>query len=342
MLLHLGLTIVAAIAAFVAAGLIRANAQRLGVMQAPNARSSHTTPTPGGGGVGIVLGGSLVLVAASAGAIEPFLPGLVIGAMIAAVGFYDDRHPIPARLRLPGQLVLMAIAIWLAVPLDALQQQTGIPLPAIAVAVIALVGAVYWINLFNFMDGIDGIAGAQAIFMLVGAAILATLRVPGFIDGAMFWCLVGVTAATLGFLALNWPPARIFMGDAGSTYLGFILAFLALVTIADGTLSLPQWLILSAAFVTDASVTLIRRLLLRERVFEAHRRHAYQVLSRRFGAHQPVTLGFVALNAIWLLPLAWAATAWGWLAVLVAYGPLIVLAFYLGAGAPERPALNPR
>jgi Fuc2NAc and GlcNAc transferase len=158
----------------------------------------------------------------------------------------------------------------------------------------------------------------------------------------MFWCLVGVTAATLGFLALNWPPARIFMGDAGSTYLGFILAFLALVTIADGTLSLPQWLILSAAFVTDASVTLIRRLLLRERVFEAHRRHAYQVLSRRFGAHQPVTLGFVALNAIWLLPLAWAATAWGWLAVLVAYGPLIVLAFYLGAGAPERPALNPR
>ena len=340
MLLHLGLTIVAAIAAFVAAGLIRANAQRLGVIQAPNARSSHTTPTPGGGGVGIVLGGSLVLVAASAGAIEPFLPGLVIGAMIAAVGFYDDRHPIPARLRLPGQLVLMAIAIWLAVPLDALQQQTGIPLPAIAVAVIALVGAVYWINLFNFMDGIDGIAGAQAIFMLVGAAILATLRVPGFIDGPMFWCLVGVTAATLGFLALNWPPARIFMGDAGSTYLGFILAFLALVTIADGTLSLPQWLILSAAFVTDASVTLIRRLLLRERVFEAHRRHAYQVLSRRWSSHQRVTLSFIGVNLIWLLPLAYAAQNWGWLAVTVAYLPLIGLALYIGAGAPERASLG--
>lgn len=340
MLLHLGLTIVAAIAAFVAAGLIRANAQRLGVMQSPNARSSHTTPTPGGGGVGIVLGGSLVLVAASAGAIEPFLPGLVIGAMIAAVGFYDDRHPIPARLRLPGQLVLMAIAIWLAVPLDALQQQTGIPLPAIAVAVIALVGAVYWINLFNFMDGIDGIAGAQAIFMLVGAAILATLRVPGFIDGPMFWCLVGVTAATLGFLALNWPPARIFMGDAGSTYLGFVIAVLALITIASGALTLPQWVILAAAFVSDATVTLTRRLLLGEKVFEAHRRHAYQVLSRRWSSHRRVTLSFIGINLIWLLPLAYAAQAWGWLAVGVAYLPLVGLALYLGAGAPEQPNLG--
>src|SRR6185312_4527570 len=180
------------------------------------------------------------------------------------------------------------------------------------------------------------------IFMLVGAAILSALNDPNFFDGAMFWCMIGIAAAAVGFLALNWPPARIFMGDAGSTYLGFVIAFLALLTIAEGVLSLPQWLILSAAFATDASVTLIRRLLLREKVFEAHRRHAYQVLSRRFGAHRPVTLSFIGLNVIWLLPMAWAATSWGWLAVLVAYVPLILLALAFGAGAPERPFVSPR
>jgi len=342
MLLHLGLVAVAAIAAFVAAALVRANAQHLGVIQTPNARSSHTTPTPGGGGVGIVLGGSLVFAAASASGLVPFLPGLILGVLIAAIGFYDDRHPLPARVRLPAQLALVAVAIWLTVPLDDLQRHTGIPLPAFAVAVIALVGAVYWINLFNFMDGIDGIASSEAIFMLVGAAILSALNDPNFFDGAMFWCMIGIAAAAIGFLALNWPPARIFMGDAGSTYLGFVIAFLALLTIAEGVLSLPQWLILSAAFATDASVTLIRRLLLREKVFEAHRRHAYQVLSRRFGAHRPVTLSFIGLNVIWLLPMAWAATSWGWLAVLVAYVPLILLALAFGAGAPERPFVSPR
>jgi len=154
------------------------------------------------------------------------------------------------------------------------------------------------------------------------------------------WVLLGVGAATAGFLLQNWPPARIFMGDAGSTYLGFVIAILALVTIAGGWLTLPQWVILAAAFVTDATVTLIRRLMLGEKVFEAHRRHAYQVLSRRWSSHHRVTLSFIGLNLIWLLPLAYAAPSWGWLAVGVAYLPLIGLALYLGAGAPERPNLG--
>ena len=340
-MLHLVLVIVAAIAALVVTALIRANAHRLGVVQAPNARSSHTVPTPGGGGVGIVVGGSLILAAFSVSWPALFLCALVASVLMAAIGFYDDRHPLPARIRLPAQLALVGLTIWLAVPLDLLQRQTGIPLPAIAVAIIAVIGAVYWINLFNFMDGIDGIAGSEAIFALVGAAILGGLHDPIFVSGAIFWCMLGVAGATFGFLLLNWPPARIFMGDAGSTYLGFVIAVLALLSIVNGTLTLPQWLVLSATFVTDASVTLARRLLMRERVFEAHRRHAYQVLSRRAGAHLPVTLGFIALNVVWLLPLSYLAAMWGWPVVVVAYAPLIVLALYFGAGAPERPALSP-
>jgi Fuc2NAc and GlcNAc transferase len=202
---------------------------------------------------------------------------------------------------------------------------------------VAVVGSVYWLNLFNFMDGIDGLAASEAVFVALAAALLAVLRMPGIVDQGPLWMLLGIAAASVGFLMLNWPPAKIFMGDAGSTYLGFMIAVLALMTIATGWLTLTQWAILVATFVTDATVTLVRRLLLRERVFEAHRRHAYQVLSRRWGGHQPVTLSFTGLNLIWLLPLAYVAALQGWAvpAVLLAYVPLIGLALYFGAGAPE-------
>lgn len=128
------------------------------------------------------------------------------------------------------------------------------------------------------------------------------------------------------------------MGDAGSTYLGFVIAVLALLTIAWGWLSAWQWAILGAPFVTDATVTLLRRLLAGEKVFEAHRRHAYQVLSRRWKSHLRVTLLFIGVDLLWALPLAFAAGAFDDFAPLVtilAYAPLVVLALMAGAGAPE-------
>jgi Fuc2NAc and GlcNAc transferase len=339
MLLALAVAVVAAAVAFAVTALVRRNAVRLGVVQAPNARSSHTVPTPSGGGVGIVAGGSLVLAALAFRAPSPALWLLVIALAIAAIGFVDDRRPLSALLRLPAQLLLVGIAIVAAVPLDAFAQEVGLPWPALAAGGVTLIAAVYWINIFNFMDGIDGIAASQAVFMLAGALLLLFLRDPATISGGPAAMLVGLAGATLGFLVLNWPPAKIFMGDAGSTYLGFLLALLALITIAGGLLSLPQWLILGGLFLADATVTLLRRLLKGERIFEAHRRHAYQALSRRLGGHSPVTLGFIGLNVVLLLPLAVLAglPGWGWPAVAIAYVPLLVLAFVLGAGAPERP-----
>jgi Fuc2NAc and GlcNAc transferase len=340
MLLDLAATLVAAVAAFAATTSVRRNARRLGVIQAPNERSSHTIPTPSGGGVGIVFGGTIACASAIAPSPWPLGLGLEIALAIAAIGFVDDRRPLPARYRLFAQLVLVAIALGVCVPLDALTAQVGLPLPAALVATLALIVAIYWINLFNFMDGIDGIAGSQAIFMCCAAALLAYLHLPSVTSEPPFWMLLGVAAATFGFLLLNWPPAKIFMGDAGSTYLGFMLVFLGLLTIAAGSVSLAQWAILAAAFAADATVTLARRLARRERVFEAHRRHAYQHLSRRWGSHRPVTLTFIAVNVIWLLPLAWLAgvPGWAWPAAIVAYLPLIGLAFYFGAGSPEQPA----
>ena len=338
MLLASLIAVVAALASFTAAWAVRRNAVRLGLIQTPNERSSHTIPTPGGGGVGIVLGGSIATLAAAVTAPWPNLLLLVLALCVAAIGFYDDRKPIAARYRLSAQIVLSALAIGLVVPVGQLATVIGLPIPAALLAAIAVIATVYWINLFNFMDGIDGIAASQAIFMALAALALAALRTD-LTDSGLNIMLLGLAAAALGFLALNWPPAKIFMGDAGSTYLGFMLAVLAMLTIAAGWLTLIQWAILGALFVTDATVTLIRRLLLRERVFEAHRRHAYQVLSRLWGGHLPVTLSFIAINVAWLLPLAYVAALPGWAtpALLLAYVPLIGLALYAGAGAPERP-----
>ena len=339
MLLRLILLAVAAAVAFAVTALVRRNARRLGTIQAPNERSSHTTPTPSGGGLGIVAGGTIATVALIAASAWPLGIGALAALAVAAIGFIDDRTPLPARIRLTAQLLLVALTIALAVPLDGLVLNAGLPLPALLVAAIALVVAVYWINLFNFMDGIDGIAGSQAIFMCCAAALLMILRSPDAAGTAPFWLLLVVAAATAGFLILNWPPAKIFMGDAGSTYLGFMIVFVGLATIANGTVALAQWPTLAAAFVTDATVTLARRLARRERVFEAHRLHAYQHLSRRWQSHRRVTASVIGVNLIWLLPLSWlcALSGWGWPALALAYLPLIAITVLAGAGAPERP-----
>jgi len=339
MLLRLLLLLVAALVAFAVTALIRRHARRLGTIQAPNERSSHTIPTPSGGGVGILAGGTIATAGLIATDAWPLLVGVLAALAVAAIGFIDDRTPLPARLRLTAQLALVALTIGLAIPVDGLAAATGLPVPGMFVAAVALVVAVYWINLFNFMDGIDGIAGSQAIFMCCAAALLMVLRGPDAAGTASFWMLLAVAAATAGFLVLNWPPARIFMGDAGSTYLGFVIVFLGLVTISAGVISLAQWSILAAAFVTDATVTLVRRLMRHERVFDAHRRHAYQHLSRRWKSHRRVTAGFIAVNLIWLLPLSWlsAVSGWTWPALALAYLPLTAVALLAGAGAPEAP-----
>jgi Fuc2NAc and GlcNAc transferase len=200
-------------------------------------------------------------------------------------------------------------------------------------AIISLY-VVWMLNLTNFMDGIDGIASVETITVCAGAAFSSVLASPN----ARLWLAPLVLAsATLGFLVWNWPPAKIFMGDVGSGFLGLMLAVLALEAAWAAPRLFWSWVILFGVFVVDATVTLIRRVARGERFYEAHRSHAYQHVATRRGAHQPVTLAVGAINLCWLLPLALLVALGrldGLAALAVAYTPLVIGAVRMGAGKP--------
>ena len=248
------------------------------------------------------------------------------GVAVAVVGFIDDHRHVGARWRLVGHFGAAAWALaWLQglPPLDFL----GVPVDLRwAGDVLAAVYLVWLLNLYNFMDGIDGIAGLEAVTVGLGATVLYLWHLPPGLE----WTLPALLAlAALGFLVWNWPPARIFMGDAGSGFLGLMLGVLSIQAARLGTELWWSWLILLGVFFADTTMTLLRRLWRGEKVYEAHRSHAYQVAACRLGGHQPVILVIGAINLLWLLPLAFAVAA-GWLdgvvAVVVAYAPLLWLA----------------
>jgi len=321
--------------ALLATRLVLAFAPRLQLLDRPSFRSSHTETTPRGGGLAIVIAFFLALLALYLGR---YLKGrlaeaLTFGGAIAVVGFLDDRKSLPATARLIVQVVAAVMAVTLIGVRSHLIGGGG-ALGDCSIRILAVLAIVWATNLFNFMDGIDGIAAVQAIFMAAGAATFnAYLGGDSGLTAAM-WTL---TAASAGFLVWNWSPARIFMGDVGSGFLGFTLAIFFLSMSRDHAIAVEISLILSGTFVVDATVTLIRRVVRGDRWFDAHRMHAYQHLARHWRSHRAVTLSIAAIDVGWLLPWAWATAirpADAALFVVLALLPLVILATFVGAGAP--------
>jgi Fuc2NAc and GlcNAc transferase len=330
------------VAAFVLSALLTGVMRRLalnrGLLDVPNARSSHEAPTPRGGGAAIVLSALTAWVTLGlTGAIQAVAVIALSGGgiAIAAVGLLDDRSRLSARFRLS---VHFAAALWALVWLKGLPPlQFGEHIIVFGWGGYALgvLGIVWTLNLFNFMDGIDGIAASEAIFVVCGGILLAQVG-----DGHHAQPMIGLAfvSACCGFLLWNWPPARIFMGDVGSGFLGYVVAVLAVIDAHDSARALLVWFILGGVFFVDATVTLVRRLLRGERLHEAHRTHAYQWLVRRWDSHRRVTLAVLAVNVFWLLPLAMFAAkspAHAPFFVATALAPLVVLAIAARAGAPE-------
>jgi Fuc2NAc and GlcNAc transferase len=199
---------------------------------------------------------------------------------------------------------------------------------------IASIYIVWLINLTNFMDGIDGLAGVETVTVCLGGGLLWWMVKPGF--GESLTPLL-LASAMAGFLVWNWPPARIFMGDAGSGFLGLMFAGFSLAAARMAPPLLWSWLILLGVFVVDATATLISRLARREKFYQAHRTHAYQHAAQRCGAHRPVILVIAAINLGWLLPLALIVAVGrldGFIGVMISYSPLVASAYWLRAGIP--------
>ena len=338
------------VATLVGALLIIRLAPTLGLVQKPTNRCSHIQPTPRGGGLSFVVISLLATTVClwnevSSGSLLTVM--LCGGALIAAIGFCDDLYQLSIKKRLGAQILIIAASVYTLLPAPAIELW-GIQLQSDVICWgITALALVWWLNLFNFMDGIDGLAGMEATCILTTAGGLMYYQ-QGAASSLVLFPMLILTASLAGFILVNWAPAKIFMGDVGSTFLGYTLGMLAATTVYSGALNLWVWLILPGVFWVDATFTLLRRMLRGDRWYQAHQSHAYQRVSRylvepegknltRKAAHRRVTLIALALNVCWLLPLATIALywpAWGLPLVMLAWAPLVALAAYYGAGKP--------
>lgn len=304
------LVVIYVLVAFVATSVLVALVRRYAIkalLDHPNERSSHATPTPRGGGLAIALVFHIGVTGLWWMSLLPAFVALALlggGLLIALIGWVDDHHHVPASWR---ALVHVIAASWSVYCLGGISQLNlgdfFLPLPGIG-SVLAVIGIVWLINLYNFMDGIDGIAGGQGVCAaLMGGALLWLAGNQGLALAA--WLLA---AACAGFLVWNWPPARIFMGDVGSGLIGFIFAVLALASEKSGDVPLLIWVLLLALFVGDSTLTLLKRMIRGEKWYTAHRSHGYQRLIQKGLSHRDVTLWFIGINVLVLWPLA----LWGW------------------------------
>jgi len=317
--------------------LLRRYASSRSLMDIPNARSSHSVPTPRGGGVAIVISFACALpVAWIFGLIsfEPVVALLASGLLVAVIGFADDHGHIAARWRLLGHFIAAGCGVYFLQGLPPfILFGTILDLGWLG-SLLAVIYAVWMLNLYNFMDGIDGLASVEAICACVGASLIYWCTE----NYSLIWTPLILASAVFGFLCWNFPPARIFMGDAGSGFLGVALAMISLYSAWASSDLFFVWVIMLGVFIVDATFTLFRRLMRGDTIYQAHRSHAYQIASRILSSHKAVTLGIAAINIFWLFPVA-LSVALHWidplLGTLIAYLPLIVGAVYLKAGSPE-------
>ena len=295
----------AAFLSYLLVSVIRRYAEKRQILDRPNQRSSHVAPTPRGGGlaiVALVLGTGICF--ASIAGLNRRLVYLVCGAIIAWLGWRDDLHSLSPRVRFIVQGIVVAMSIWwlgyfkvVTIPMFG-ELQLGVI--GIALTFLWIIGLT---NAYNFMDGIDGMAGGVALSAGIGWMWLASNINNPFV----FWIALAIAASSLGFLKHNWSPAKIFMGDVGSTFLGYSFAVLPLVSSDQGGDALLLGTLLMWTIIMDAGVTFMGLLLKRENVFAPHRSHLYQRLVIAGYKHETVSALYIGLTLLaGLLSFEWS------------------------------------
>ena len=315
------------VSSVICTGLVRQYALWKNVLDIPNHRSSHTVPTPRGGGIAMVLVYlfSLAYQLNQNGFSDEQLALMIGGGIIAFTGFLDDHHSLSARWRLLVQVVISVFMVLSAGELPTVNIFDRAVHPDVVAYPVLVLTLVWMTNLYNFMDGIDGLAGIEVVSVCL---IISTIyHLTGFTpnDGNAVLLLA---ASAGGFLVWNFPPSKIFRGDVGSGFIGLLLGGLMLRDAAKEPKYLFVWLILLAVFIVDATMTLLYRIYMKERFYEAHKTHAFQYASRMMGSHKKVTISVVCINLLWLSPIA-LLVAKDWVEEIpgffIAYVPIIVL-----------------
>jgi Fuc2NAc and GlcNAc transferase len=297
-----------ALLSYLGVGIIRRYAERRQIIDHPNERSSHSMPTPRGGGAAIVLlvtGTGLWFVREAS--LSRNLVFIVCGLIIAFLGWRDDVSSLSPRVRFTVQSLVAAASIW------GLGYFKSVTIPLFGVLPLGVLGIVItflWIigltNAYNFMDGIDGMGGGVAFAAGLGWALL-TSNIPYLANSFVFWIALAIAASSLGFLAHNWHPAKIFMGDVASTFLGYTFAVMPLLASNKAGDALMLGTLLMWIFIMDAGVTFIRRALKREKLLFGHREHVYQRLVIGGYSHARISTLYIVLTLLALV----LASAWG-------------------------------
>lgn len=321
------------VAASMLTGIFRRAALRARLLDLPVARSAHILPTPVGGGLGIVLVYFVLATWLKLSAILPMHEYMAVlgGMVIAGVGLIDDYRHLDIKWRIPTQLLAAIWSVWWLGAVPPIQFGSLILPPSWLLNLLAVVALVWLTNLYNFMDGIDGIAGSELVFVNA----LSLFFVINLGDQVMALLTATLLGAGAGFLVWNWSPARIFLGDTGSGFIGFSLGVLALISMHHGSMSVWTWVLLLGVFIVDATVTLCRRYLRGDKWYEGHASHAYQNAARKHKSHAKVTISVLVINSLWLAPLAWFSVRYpqlGLYLALLGFIPLVILAIHHDAG----------
>jgi UDP-N-acetylmuramyl pentapeptide phosphotransferase/UDP-N-acetylglucosamine-1-phosphate transferase len=300
-LLPAAVAIATGVFCWLATGALIPILRRRDMLDYPNERSSHFDPTPRGGGIAVTISILLAWIALhKVGLVASSFVSIALGtSLLALVSWIDDLRGLSPGMRLVAQGAAVTIGI-LVLPStrSALEAWLGSTLFFVAAGLVW----VWWINLFNFMDGIDGLAVSEAAAICSGLLLFAL--VGDGADPAAALLAAGIIGAAIGFLVWNWSPARIFLGDVGSVPLGYLSGFLLLDLASRGRWKIA--LILPLYFLADATITLLRRLLAGERVWEPHRQHFYQQAVRNGLPHSAVVKRVIAANLL-LIGCGWAA-----------------------------------
>lgn len=313
------------------------NAHKLGVIDHPKERSSHTTPTPRGGGMSFLIAfmmTSMLLITFQLINYVEFIPLLICLPIVSLTGWFDDRSSLTARSRLFVQLICALFSLALITKFFALDIQASfLPIESqFILRTLAILFIIWCINLYNFMDGIDGLAGSQAIFIALALAGFS------YIEGEYDFMYIHLTlaASVFGFIIFNWNPAKIFMGDVGSYFLGFYFACMGILQDIEGKIQLPTIGILMGPLIVDATYTLFARLLSGHKIFEPHKDHCFQHIVQKGKSHKQVATYYLLASIFWCLPMAILSELnntpiriglWA-----ISYAPLIAVCFYFKAG----------